>query len=63
MGGKRRVVVTGVGMVGPVGLNVVDSWSNIVAGRGGIGPITHFDTHDFSVRFGGSVWGFDVNNH
>lgn len=60
MSQKRRVVVTGLGMVGPVGLNIPDSWRNILAGRSGIRPLTHFDVTDFSVRFGGSVWDFDV---
>ena len=60
---ERRVVVTGLGMVSPVGLNVKDSWANILAGKSGIANITHFDVSMFSVRFGGSVWGFDVNNY
>ena len=59
---KRRVVVTGLGMVSPVGLNVKTSWESILAGKSGIRPIEHFDVSDFSVRFGGSVWGFDVSN-
>ena len=63
MGTSRRVVVTGVGMVGPVGLNVPDSWANILAGKTGIKPLEHFDVSEFSVRFGGSVWGFDVKNY
>lgn len=63
MNQKRRVVVTGLGMVGPVGLNIPDSWQNILAGRGGIRPLTHFDVSDFSVRFGGSVWDFDVTRY
>ena len=50
-------------MVGPVGLNIPDSWQNILAGRGGIRPLTHFDVSDFSVRFGGSVWDFDVTRY
>ncbi len=58
---KRRVVVTGLGMVSPVGLDVKTSWENILAGKSGIRPIEHFDVSDFSVRFGGSVWGFDVS--
>jgi 3-oxoacyl-[acyl-carrier-protein] synthase II len=57
---KRRVVITGLGMVSPVGLNVKSSWEAILAGKSGIEPITHFDVADFSVRFGGSVRGFDV---
>ena len=52
---KRRVVVTGLGMVTPVGNNVADSWKNILAGKSGIAPIAYFDTSEFSVRIGGSV--------
>ena len=58
---KRRVVITGLGMVCPVGLDVSSSWDNILAGKSGIGAIEHFDVSDFSTRFGGSVWGFDVS--
>jgi len=54
-------VVTGLGLVSPVGLDVKTSWENILAGKSGIRPIEHFDVSDFSVRFGGSVWGFDVS--
>ena len=60
---KRRVVITGLGMVSPVGLTVADSWKNILAGKGGIGPIEHFDVSEFSTRFGGSVWDFDPTNY
>lgn len=60
---KRRVVITGLGMVSPVGLNVPECWANILAGKSGIGPITHFDVSDFPVRFGGSVRGFDVTEY
>ena len=60
---KRRVVITGMGMVSPVGLSVKESWENILAGRSGIAPITHFDTEGFSTRFGGSVKGFDATNY
>jgi 3-oxoacyl-[acyl-carrier-protein] synthase II len=59
----RRVVVTGLGIVSPVGLNVGDSWANILAGRSGIAPITHFDVSAFAVRFGGSVRDFDVTRY
>jgi len=48
-------------MVSPVGLDVKTSWENILAGKSGIRPIEHFDVSEFSVRFGGSVWGFDVS--
>lgn len=57
---KRRVVVTGLGAVTPVGLSVAESWTNIVAGKSGVNPITSFDVTDFSVRFGASVKNFDV---
>lgn len=60
---KRRVVITGVGMVGPVGLTAAESWQNILAGNSGIRPLEHFDVSAFPTRFGGSVWGFDVNNY
>ncbi len=63
MSTKRRVVITGLGMVGPVGLTVKESWGNILAGNSGIGPITHFDVAAFSVRFGGSVWNFDPTHY
>lgn len=57
---KRRVVITGLGMVSPVGLNVEESWKNILAGKSGIAPITLFDTSQFATRFGGTVRGFDA---
>jgi 3-oxoacyl-[acyl-carrier-protein] synthase II len=56
---KRRVVVTGLGLLTPVGNTVEESWKNIVAGKSGIGPITAFDASDFSARISGSVKGFD----
>jgi len=59
----RRVVVTGLGMVAPVGLDVKSSWENILAGKSGIKPITHFDIEPFSVRFGGPIYGFDVTQY
>ena len=57
---KRRVVVTGLGAVTPVGLSVNESWENIIAGKSGVAPLTAFDVSDFSVRFGASVKNFDV---
>ncbi len=60
---KRRVVITGLGMVSPVGLNVKESWENILAGKSGIAPITHFDVSAFPTHFGGSVKGFNVENY
>ncbi len=59
----RRVVVTGLGLVSPVGLDVSSSWENILAGKSGIQPITHFDIEAFSVRFGGPIYGFDVEKY
>lgn len=63
MSAKRRVVITGLGMVGPVGLTVKESWSNILAGKSGIAPITHFDVSDFATRFGGSVRNFEAADY
>ncbi|WP_192036636.1 beta-ketoacyl-ACP synthase II [Halomonas sp. YLGW01] len=58
---RRRVVVTGLGLVTPVGNTVDDSWANIVAGNSGIAAIEHFDTSGFNTRFGGSVKDFDIS--
>ena len=60
---KRRVAVTGLGTVSPVGLDVKASWENVLAGKSGIGEIEHFDVSAFPTRFGGSVWGFDVKDY
>jgi 3-oxoacyl-[acyl-carrier-protein] synthase II len=57
---KRRVVVTGLGAITPVGLSVKESWDNILAGKSGVAPLTVFDVSDFSVRFGASIKNFDV---
>jgi 3-oxoacyl-[acyl-carrier-protein] synthase II len=59
----RRVVVTGVGIVAPVGLDIKSAWGNILAGRSGIRPITHFDVAPFSTRFGGPIYDFDVTQY
>ncbi|MCZ6883334.1 MAG: beta-ketoacyl-ACP synthase II [Gammaproteobacteria bacterium] len=56
---KRRVVITGLGLLTPVGNTVEESWRNIVAGKSGIAPITSFDASEFSVRISGSVKNFD----
>lgn len=60
---ERRVVVTGLGLIAPVGLDVASGWENILAGKSGIQPITHFDVSAFSVRFGGPIYGFDVEQY
>ena len=56
---NRRVVVTGMGIISPVGNSVTDAWMNILAGNSGIGPLTAFDTSELPVRFGGSIKNFD----
>jgi len=58
---KRRVVVTGLGIVSPVGSTVASAWESILNGKSGIGLITHFDVSAFPCRIGGQVAGFDVN--
>ncbi len=55
MKGDRRVVVTGLGMVSPVGNTVTESWENILAGKSGAGPVPHFDATEFPVTFSCSV--------
>ncbi len=60
---KRRVVVTGLGLITPVGNTVAESWSNLVAGKSGIGPVTKFDASAFACRFAGEVKGFDVETY
>ncbi len=58
---RRRVVVTGLGCVSPVGNTVSEAWANLLAGRSGIAPITRFDTSAFSVKFAGEVKGLDLD--
>ncbi len=58
-GGRRRVVVTGMGLITPVGLDVESTWSALVAGKSGAGPVTLFDASDQLVRFACEVKGFD----
>ncbi|MFG1488398.1 beta-ketoacyl-ACP synthase II [Oceanospirillum sp. HFRX-1_2] len=60
---RRRVVVTGLGLITPLGNSVKDSWDGILAGKSGIAPIEHFDTTGFTTQFGGSVKGFDVSEY
>ena len=56
----RRVAVTGLGMVSPLGLNVEDTWRNIVAGKSGVAPIDKFDVSAYSTQFSASVQDFDA---
>jgi 3-oxoacyl-[acyl-carrier-protein] synthase II len=60
---RRRVVVTGLGLISPVGNTVAESWANLVAGRGGIAPITKFDASQMACRFAGEVKGFQVEQY
>lgn len=60
---RRRVVVTGMGMVSPLGNDVPSTWQGILAGRSGIAPIEHMDLSAYATRFGGSVKGFDVEQY
>lgn len=56
----RRVVVTGMGLVTPLGINLDDTWQGVLAGRSGVAAIEGFDTSAFTTRFGAQVKGFDV---
>ena len=60
---RRRVVITGLGAITPIGLNVNDFWQNIKAGVHGIGPITYFDTTDYKAKLAAEVKGFDAKNY
>ena len=60
---RRRVVVTGLGMLSPLGVDVASSWQGILAGRSGVGLIEHLDLTAFGTRIGGSVRGFDVEQY
>ena len=60
---RRRVVVTGLGLISPVGITVQDGWANLLVGRSGIGAITRFDAANFACRFAGEVKGFNVEDY
>jgi len=60
---KRRVVITGLGIVSPVGNDIDSAWDNIVNGRSGIGRITRFDPSAFNAQIAGEVKGFDVTQY
>ncbi|MEZ5585178.1 MAG: beta-ketoacyl synthase N-terminal-like domain-containing protein, partial [Candidatus Competibacteraceae bacterium] len=59
----KRVVVTGMGLVSPVGNDMETAWRAILAGRSGVGPITAFDASQFPVRFAAAVKDFDVEQY
>ncbi len=61
--GRPRVVITGMGMISPLGHSVEESWDNLLAGRSGIGPITQFDASDFACRIAGEVKDFVARDH
>ena len=60
---KRRVVVTGMGIVSPVGNTLKQAWDNIVNGVSGIAPITHFDTTDFATKIAGEIKNFEIADY
>jgi 3-oxoacyl-[acyl-carrier-protein] synthase II len=60
---RRRVVVTGLGCISPVGNTVPDAWANILAGQSGIGLITKFDASSFNCKIAGEVKGFDLESY
>jgi len=60
---KRRVVITGMGIVSPVGNSVKESWSNILAGKSGINSLTNLETEGQAVKFGGSVKNFEITDY
>jgi 3-oxoacyl-[acyl-carrier-protein] synthase II len=60
---NRRVVVTGLGMLTPLGLNVKDTWDGVLAGKSGVGPIEAFDASEFPVRFNAAVRNYNPDNY
>ena len=60
---KRRVVVTGLGMLSPLGNNVEQSWQGVIAGKSGISSITRFDTENFGVKIGGQISGLALDDY
>ncbi len=60
---KKRVVVTGLSALSPIGNNLADSWDNLLAGKSGIGPITRFDASEFTARIAGEIKDFDPEKY
>lgn len=60
---RRRVVITGLGIVSPLGSTIADAWRKVLAGESGIAPIMRFDVSAFPVRFGGAVSGFNAEDY
>lgn len=63
MNQNRRVVITGLGVISPVGIGAEEAWENLLAGKSGIGPITHFDTTDTACKIAGEVKDFDPERY
>ena len=60
---KRRVVITGVGMITPVGLDTETSWEGLISGKSGIGPITQFDDKTIPTQIAGEIHGFEPEKY
>jgi 3-oxoacyl-[acyl-carrier-protein] synthase II len=60
---KRRVVITGIGAITPIGLDTKEFWEGLISGRNGVAPITHFDTTNFDTKFAAEVKGFNPDNY
>ena len=60
---KRRVVITGIGAVTPIGLNVPEFWDGLISGKNGVAPITYFDTSKFDTQFAAEVKNFNPDNY
>ena len=60
---RRRVVITGLGLICPVGNSVAEGWANLVAGRSGIAKISRFDASGLSCRIAGEVKGFNIEDY
>ena len=63
MENRRRVVVTGLGAMTPLGLTMEETWEGLLAGRSGVGPITQFDASELPVRIAGEIKGFDPGQY
>lgn len=63
--GRPRIVITGMGVMSPLGHSTAESWDSLLSGRSGIGPITHFDVdrYDFPTRIAGEIKAFNVKDH
>ena len=60
---KRRVVITGLGQISPVGNDVESAWKNLLAGKSGIGKITRFDASELACQIAGEVKDFDITQY